>query len=50
MELPAAEGSQSECHLKVRNGRGGVRITLRLKGAGVRQLLETLCGLWGALQ
>lgn len=50
MELPAAGGSQSECHLKVRNGRGGVRITLRLKGSGVGQLLETLRGLWGAVQ
>ena len=50
MELPAAGGGQSECHLKVRNGRGGVRITLRLKGLGVGQLLETLRGLWGALQ
>jgi len=52
MELPAAAvgGDQSECHLKVRNGRGGVRITLRLKGSGVGQLLETLRGLWGAVQ
>ena len=49
MELPAAAvgGSQSECHLKVRNGRRGMRITLRLKGSGVGQLLETLRGLWG---
>jgi hypothetical protein len=52
MELPAAGvgGSQSECHLKVRNGRRGTRITLRLKGSGVGQLLETLRGLWGAAQ
>ena len=52
MELPAAAegGSQSECHLKVRNGRCGTRITLRLKGSGVGQLLETLRGLWGAAQ
>lgn len=52
MELPAAAvgGSQSECHLKVRNGRCGTRITLRLKGSGVGQLLETLHGLWGAAQ
>jgi hypothetical protein len=50
MELPAAAGggSQSECHLKVRNGRGGTRITLRLKGCGVGQLLETLRELWSA--
>ena len=50
MELPAAGGSQSECHLKVRNGRRGTRITLRLTGSGVGQLLETFRGLWGALQ
>ena len=52
MELPAAAvgGSQSECHLKVRNGRRGTRITLRFKGSGVGQLLETLRGLWGAAQ
>jgi len=52
MELPAAAvgGSQSECQLKVRNGRRGTRITLRFKGSGVGQLLERLCGLWGAAQ
>jgi hypothetical protein len=52
MELPAAArgGSQSECHLRVKNGRWGTRITLRLKGSGVGQLLETLCGLWGTGQ
>ena len=49
MELPttAAGGGQSECQLKVRNGRRGTRITLRFKGSGVGQLLETLRGLWG---
>ena len=52
MELPAAAvgGGQSECQLKVRNGRRGTRITLRFKGSGVGQLLETLHGLWGATQ
>jgi hypothetical protein len=52
MELPAAAvgGGQSECQLKVRNGRRGTRITLRLKGSGIGQLLETLRGLWGAAQ
>jgi len=52
MELPAAAGGggQSECQLKLRNGRRGTRITLRLKGSGVGQLLETLRGLWGAAQ
>ena len=52
MELPAAAmgDSQSECHLKVRNGRCGTRMTLRFKGSGVGQLLETLRGLWGAAQ
>jgi len=52
MELPAAAvgGGQSECQLKVRNGRRGTRITLRFKGSGVGQLLETLRGLWGAAQ
>ena len=52
LELPAAAvgGSQSECHLKVREGRRGTRITLRFKGSGVGQLLETLRGLWGVAQ
>jgi hypothetical protein len=52
MELSAAAvgDSQSECHLKVRNGRRSTRVTVRFKGSGVGQLLETLRGLWGAAQ
>jgi hypothetical protein len=52
MELPAAAGGggQSECQLRVRKGRRGTRITLRFKGLGVGQLLETLRGLWGTGQ
>ena len=52
MELPAAAGGggQSECQLRVRKGRRGTRITLRFKGSGVGQLLETLRGLWGTGQ
>ena len=52
MELPAAVAGdgQSECYLKVKNGRRGPSISLRFKGSGVGQLLETLRGLWGAAQ
>jgi hypothetical protein len=50
MELPAAAVGGGECHLKVRKGRRGTRVTLRFKGSGVGQLLETLRGLWGVVQ
>jgi hypothetical protein len=51
LELPtAAAGAVGECSVKVREGPRGKRISIRVKGSGVGQLLETLRGLWGAAQ
>ena len=51
MELPAAAvAGLSECRVKVKDGPRGTRITIRLKGAGVGQLLQTLRGLWSRPQ
>jgi len=51
LELPrAATGAVGECSMKVREGLLGKRIDIRVKGAGVGQLLETLRGLWGVAQ
>jgi hypothetical protein len=47
MELPAATvSSGEECQLQVRIGPRGTRMSIRLKGAGVGQMLERLRGLW----
>lgn len=47
MELPAPPvAGLSECSVKVKDGPLGTRITIRLKGTGVGQLLQTLRGLW----
>jgi hypothetical protein len=51
MELPAAPiAGLSECSVRMKDGPGGTRITIRLKGAGVGQLLEMLRGLWSRAQ
>jgi hypothetical protein len=47
VEMPAAAVADGEeCQLKVRIGAGGIRMNIRLKGAGVGQMLERLRGLW----
>lgn len=47
MEMPAAAATcGEECQLKVRIGARGSRISIRLRGAGVGQMLERLRGLW----
>jgi hypothetical protein len=47
VEMPAAAVADGEeCQLKVRIGAGGIRMSIRLKGAGVGQMLERLRGLW----
>jgi len=51
MEIPAAPtAGVSECSVKVKDGPRGARLTIRLKGAGVAQLLQTLRGLWSRAQ
>jgi len=51
MELPATPvAGLSECSVKVKDGPRGTRITIRLKGAGVGQLLQMLRGLWSRAQ
>ena len=47
VEMPAAAMADGEeCQLKVRIGARGIRMSIRLKGAGVGQMLERLRGLW----
>jgi len=51
LELPtAAGGAVGECSVKVREGPWGKRISIRVKGSGVGQLLQTLRGLWSEAQ
>lgn len=44
VEMPAAAMADGE--VKVRIGARGIRMSIRLKGAGVGQMLERLRGLW----
>jgi len=47
VEMPAAAVADGEeCQLKIRIGARGIRMSIRLKGAGVGQMLERLRGLW----
>ena len=47
MQLPVAMsgGGVADCRLKLKDGRG-VRITLRLNGAGTDAVIEVLRQLW----
>jgi len=47
MELPATPvGGLNECSVKVKDDPRRTRITIRLKGTGVGQMLAMLHGLW----
>lgn len=51
LELPVeAAGAVEECSVKVKEGRFGKRISIRVKGARVGQLLQTLRTLWSQAQ
>lgn len=46
LPVPTAAAGPSECIVKLKEGPRGTRITIRMKGAGVRPLVELLQALW----